>query len=607
MKGTALNAALDELGVDKDNFRILGLLPLVYVAWADGKVQRAERSLIHRLAKMNGWLGDDGDALLSEWLEEPPSEQYVAQGLEVLRALSAQTRGLGIGVHEDSLRSLVAYCRDVAAAAGGMFGLHAPITDAEEAALTQIAGALGVDSGSSWREIAGAADEHDHKLPPGPRGHILVGNLLEFNASPVAFLQDAANTYGDVVHFTVANEDVFLLRRPEHVQYVLQENLENYQRGFEYAALEKVIGRSLLTTEGHRWKKLRRISQPAFSKKRIDAFDGAIVDATDAMLERWESDVGVGAQLDVAAEMMRLTLEIIGKLMFSFDLSDSASELGEAVAIVLEHANHAMSNPLRIPDVVPTKKNRRFREAMDRFDALFGRMIAERRESGTENGDLLGMLMAARDDETGERLEDGELESEMLTFLVAGHETTSIALMWSLYALSKHAVPARRVHREIRDKLPSRRPTAADAELCPYLQLFIDETMRLYPPVWAVGRSAQVDDDIGGYRVPKGSIVMLSPWVTHRDPSTWDNPEGFDPERFTARASQKRHKTAYFPFAAGPHKCVGMGLAMLELRLVLPRILQRFRLDLLPGFEPGFDPQLTLKPKHGMQMTLRRA
>lgn len=607
MKGTALNAALDELGVDEDNFRILGLLPLVYVAWADGKVHSTERSLIHRLAKMNGWLGEDGDSLLSEWLDEPPTEAYVHQGLEVLRTLGAQTRGLGVGLGEDSLQSLVAYCRDVAGAAGGMFGLHDPITDAEEAALNQIAEALGVDSGASWQAIAGAADDQDHELPPGPRGHILVGNLLEFNASPVAFLQNAANTYGDVVHFTVANEDVFFLRRPEHVQHVLDDKLENYPRGFEYQALEKLIGPSLLTTEGPAWKKRRRITQPALKKKRIDAFDGTIVDVTDRMLDRWDKDIGDGAQLDVATEMMRLSLEIMGKLTFGVDLSDTASELGEAVAIVLEHANHAMANPLRIPDLVPSKRNRRFREAMDVFDGLFAHMITERRESGTEQNDLLGWLMAAKDEETGDRLEDGELRSEMLTFLFAGHETTSIALVWTLYALSKHAVAARRVYREIRDKLQTRRPTHADAELCPYLNLFIDETLRLYPPVWAVGRSARADDDIGGYRVPKGSIVMLSPWVTHRDPATWDNPEGFDPERFAERATAKRHKHAYFPFAAGPHQCVGMGLARLELRLVLPRILQRYRLDLLPGFEPGYDPQLTLRPKHGMQMTLRRA
>jgi cytochrome P450 len=607
MKNAELRKAMQELGVDRDSFRVLGLLPLVYVAWADGRVQRCERTLIQDLATNKGWLGKSGEALLESWLEQPPPESYVKKGLEVLRALADERRGLGAGVDHDTLRSLVTFSRNVAVAAGGIFGFGDPITDEEEAALVEIAHALGLDESSSWQEIAERAEQHERDLPPGPPGHLLVGSMPEFARDPLGFMLDSANRYGDVVFFRIAGEKIYMLRKPEHIEHVFQTNGSNYVRGFEYHNLGKLIGDSLLTTDGEVWRKLRRMSQPAFHKQHLAGFADTIGEVTARMLERWRSFED-GQVIDVAPEMMRLTLEIIGLLLCSKDLSDDASEIGQAVGVAIHHANEAMTNPLRIPDVVPTPDNLRFKRAMKVFDDLLYSLITERRAQGdgAPKSDLLGMLMAVKDEETGEGLNDEQLRNEMLTFLIAGHETTSIALTWTFYALSKHPVIARRVVAEVDEQLAGERPGFADTAKCSYANMVIDEAMRLYPPAWALSREAVSDDEIGGYHIPKGALVFLAPWVTHRSPELWPNPEGFDPERFNPDAVAARHKDAYFPFAAGPHKCIGIGLAMMELHLIVPMVLQKYRLDLECGFEPQFDPQVTLRAKNGMRMSVHK-
>jgi cytochrome P450 len=603
MKGTALAAALDELGVDRDNYRVLALLPLVYMAWADGKVQRSERSLIHRVAKLNGWLGDDGDSLLIQWLDEPPTEDYVASGLEVLRSLAGS-----VPSSEDSVESLLAYCREVATAAGSLFGERAPVTEEETRALSEIADALGVENVARWRDISGE-DDSEEPPRPGPRGHVLVGNLLDFDESPLTFLLDAANNYGDIVHFTISGDEVYLLRRPEHVALVLEERRKIYRRGAQYRALAEVLGPSLLTEEDARWETLRELARPAFTDARVEGFAGTIVEATDRMLDRWQAVHDEGRELDIAPEMLSLVLALVGDFVFGADLGDPEGELTRSVAAILDHASHAMDNPFRIHEA-SLGRRRRFREAKDAFDETFHEIVAKRHSRGGDGRggqggsepatDLLAELMRAE-----EPLEDRELETEVLTFLLAGHQTTAVALSWIFFTLSRHMVAARRVYREVRDKLASRKPTRRDARVLTYTNMAIDEVLRLHPPVWSIDREARRDDTIDGVSIAKGSVVMVSPWVTHRSPALWTNPEGFDPERFNERAVAKRPAGAYFPFGLGPHTCIGRGLAQMILRLVVPRVLQRFRLDLVVGFEPKRDAQLTLQPDPGIRMTLR--
>lgn len=332
-----------------------------------------------------------------------------------------------------------------------------------------------------------------------------------------------------------------------------------------------------------------------------------IVDRTDRMLARWSAR-GLGETLDIADEMMRVTFEVIGMLAFSTDLGDASTEIAEAVEVALRHAMTLMNTPIRLPQSLPTPDNRRFARAVAVFDKLVYTKIAERRALSADQhpADLLSLLMAARDEETGEALDDRQLRNEILTLLLAGHETTALALTWTLYLLSKHPNVLDRLRGEITQVLGVNAPTLDLAKRLEYTQRVVDEAMRLYPPAPIVSRTSVAEDRIGGYVIPKGTEVVFCPWVTHRSPELWPNAEGFDPDRFEPAQVAKRHKYAYFPFLAGPHKCIGAPLAMMELHLILPRILQRYRLDLAPGFEPGFDAAITLRPRNGMKMTLHR-
>lgn len=609
MKGTEITRALEELHIRKPCYRVLALLPLVAVAWADGKMQRAERRMIQRLADEKGWLTDHAKELFAGWLREPPSSEYVAKGLEVLRALAEQDRGLaGTSIRTDTLEHLVAYCRDVANAAGGVFGLYDPMSDDQIATLEHIAQALDLDGGRTWQQIAAAADAHAHDLPPAPKGHLLLGHLTALVQDPLGLVVRSVREHGDVVCLRVPGELLVVIANPEDVEHVLVTAKDNYLRGEEYETMGKVIGKSLLTTDGEEWRRSRRISQPVFGKKRLLHLADVVVEKTQAMLDHWASRVDAGDhRIDVDREMMQLTLSVIGWLMFSTELGDGASEIGEAVQVTLRHATEAMSNPFRVPDVVPTPDNLRLRRATAVFDELiFGLTRSRREQSESERpSDLLTIMMSATDEETGEALEDEQLRNEMLTFLIAGHETTALALTWTLYALSKHPVVRRRVIAEIDDILGTDVATLERAEKLTYTRAAIDESMRLYPPAPIMSRRARVEDEIGGYRIPKDANVLVCPFVTHRHPATWPNPEGFDPDRFAPEAAAGRHRHAYLPFAAGPHKCIGMGLAYMELHLILPMVLQHFELDLAPGFEPGFDPAVTLGTKNGLVMDLR--
>lgn len=596
MSDLDVRSTLEELGIDRDSHRVLGLLPLVYVAWADGKIQRAERATIMRLARDKGWLVGSGAKLLETWLAEPPSSEYMSKGLAVLAAMADDDhRGVGAGsVDADLLQHLVAYSRDVAGAAGSAFGVRGEITDDEAVALTTIARAFGFGEEKGWKTIADEADAHPHGLPPGPRGHFLLGNLPALMRDPLGtFMQ--ARTHGDVVWLRAPGMRMALVWRPEHVEHVLVERKDNYLRGRDYEALERVVGASLLTTDGERWRKLRKLSQPAFHHKHLAGMASVIVDRTDRMLARW-SAMGHGQTIDLADEMMRVTFEVIGLLAFSTDLGDSSSEIAEAVNIAVHHAMGLMNTPIRLPQSLPTPDNRRFARAIAVFDKLVYAKIAERRVLPPDQHphDLLSMLMAARDDETGEALDDPQLRNEILSLLLAGHETTALALTWTLYLLSKHPTVLRPLRAEIARVLGTNAPTLELVKQLSYTQRVVDESMRFYPPVPIASRTSVSEDRIGGYVIPKGTEVLVCPWVTHRSPELWPNPEGFDPDRFEPAQVAQRHKHAYLPAP----------LAMMELHLILPRILQRFRLDLLSGFEPGIDAAVTLRTRNGMKMTL---
>jgi len=267
-------------------------------------------------------------------------------------------------------------------------------------------------------------------------------------------------------------------------------------------------------------------------------------------------------------------------------------------------AREMMTNPLAIPAWVPTRRNREFQRLAGQLDAIVRGIIEQRRRTGEDPGDLLSMLMAAEDSETGERMTDDQLRDEVMTIFLAGHETTANSLSWTLLLLSEHPDVRRRLQAELDEVLGGRTPTFEDLPKLAYCKAVVSESMRLYPPAWSIGRRAEVEDVIDGYRIRKNSLIILSPWVTHRSPALWDNPEGFDPDRFGPDAP-KRHRYAYFPFGGGARMCIGNNFAMMEAQLVLATLLSQHDVELVPGGRPKPDAFITLQPHGGLHMYVR--
>jgi cytochrome P450 len=444
---------------------------------------------------------------------------------------------------------------------------------------------------------------------PGPKGNSLFGFLNGLRRDPIGLFQQAKQAYGDVVRWQVGPVAVHAVFHPDDVQRVLQEHSKNYSKQSPgYDKLRLALGDGLLTSEGEVWRRQRRIMQPAFHRERLRGFGRAMTACTGAMLERWDAQACTGAPLDVAAEMMRLTLEIICQTMFSSEMGDRAQTLGDMMTIALHHLHARIASPasvLTFLDRLPTPQNRRFWKALRAGDELVFQVLAERRAAKVPPDDLLGMLMSARDEETGEAMTDRQLRDEIIVIFGAGHETTANALAWTFSLLSQHPTALRTLLCELDSVLAGRVATVDDLPPLEYTMMVIKEAMRLYPPAWSISRAAIADDVLGGFRIPAGSAVVTCPYLTQRDPRFWDNPEGFDPERFRGDAAASRPKFAYFPFGGGPRLCIGQGFAMMETQLVLATVLSRYQLELMPGRVPVPEPVITLRPKAGVWVTLK--
>ncbi|HXU01896.1 MAG TPA: cytochrome P450 [Polyangia bacterium] len=454
-------------------------------------------------------------------------------------------------------------------------------------------------------------------IAPGPKGHPLFGMLPEFRGDRLSFLVRTARTYGAVARFMIRNRSVFLVSDPAGVKRVLQDNADNYGRKTRSVdALKETLGNGLLTTTGPPWWRNRRLAQPSFHKQRLAGFAGIMASSSADFVERLARTGGGGdaarAPVDIVPEMSRLTLRILGLCLFDRDLTDEADAVGGALQVVLHHTIDKLAALFPLPGAVPTPKNLRFRAALRALDRVVLSLIAERRRDGADRGDLLSMLLAARDEDTGEGLSDRQLRDEVMTLLLAGHETTAMALSWTFYLLSLHPGARRTLEKEVDAAPPGGGNGNGAAGAGPgdlarlrYTRMVLDEALRLYPPAWVVTRSADAPDEIGGFAIPAGSRVLVSPYVTQHDPALWDDPEGFDPERFAPEADAGRPRYAYFPFGGGPHLCIGAGFATMEATIVLATVARRLRLDLEPGRPVTIDPLVTLRPKPGIFVTAR--
>ncbi len=417
------------------------------------------------------------------------------------------------------------------------------------------------------------------QLVPGP-----FGPVGRFQRDPLRFLVEARRRYGDVFRMRAGPYVTHTLAHPEHVKHVLLDRQKNYPRSWVYDRTKVGPGEGLVTTEGDAWRRLRRMSQPAFHAERVAAQAGMMTAMTDAMLGRWREHASRGGgPLDVAEEFMGLTLRIAGLALMGIDLEGQAPRVAPAVTTALEYVEHRLNHRLYPHPVVPTPRNLRFRRAMRTLDGVVYEIIAaRRREPRRDTGDLLSMLLAARDEATGEGLSDRELRDQVFTFLIAGYETTAVALAWTTFVLSGHSEADRRLREEVAGVLGGRTPTVDDLPRLAYTRRVIEEALRLYPPVYAVARDAREGDEIGGYHIPAGSTIILSPYITHRHPEFWPDPDDFDPERFTPERTSGRPRFAWFPFLGGPHQCIGQEFAMMELLLVVAMVAQAVHLRLAP-------------------------
>lgn len=439
------------------------------------------------------------------------------------------------------------------------------------------------------------------KRLPGPRGLPLLGVIPQIARHGMPeILRRSFEQYGDVLSLPVGGRQWILFAHPDHVRHALVEARDKYVKGPTYDDWRVFAGLGLVSSEGDFWKRQRRLAAPAFHHQQIAAIGDLIVRATADMLTAWDED-GEG-RFDLHEEMIRLTLRIVGEALFAQDLSRTSDESTEAFAVALKMIMDRGNSAVKLPLWLPLPSNAQLKRALATLDRLVYAIIDNHRKEPRE-GTLLATFLGTVDEETGERMTDKQVRDEVVTMFVAGHETTALALTWTWHLLGQHPAVLARMEQELEAVLGGRPPTMQDYPELRYTRMVLEESLRLIPPVWTIARDVAEDDVVGGHRIPKGSTVLLSQWVTHRREDFWPDPERFDPDRFLPEPTKARHRYAYFPFSAGPRTCIGNQFSLVEGVLVLAAVCQRYRLAPIPGHVVVPDVQVTYRPTGGLPMT----
>jgi cytochrome P450 len=436
------------------------------------------------------------------------------------------------------------------------------------------------------------------KFPPGPEPGALDGVFSPFRRDPLNFLADAAHQYGDIVGLRFLHFRTYLISHPDYIEDVLVNHPRKFVKGRVLQANKRLFGNGLLTSEGDFWLRQRRLAQPAFHRTRIASYADTMVRFTLGMLERWKD----GDERDAHQEMMQLTLQIVGKTLFDAEVAGDAKEIGRTITLLLNFSSD-FRRLIFTPKWLPTPRNIQTTLAIRRLNKIVYRMIEERRASGRDAGDLLSMLLAARDDD-GSRMDDRQLRDETLTLFLAGYETTANLLAWTWWLLATHPQVEHKLHEELDGALSGRAPKVDDLTRLPYTNHILTESLRLYPPAWGMARLAIEDHEIGGYPVPAGTGVAIAQWVVQRDPRWYEAPNEFRPERWPGDLQKRLPRFAYFPFGGGPRQCIGNMFALMEAALVVATVAQHFRLRMMSGAEIVPQASITLRPKDGIAVRL---
>ena len=436
---------------------------------------------------------------------------------------------------------------------------------------------------------------------PGPNSPFTTA-FLRFRRNPLRFLQDLNHRYGDFVAFKLLNQQMFFASHPDYIRDVFVTQNAGFAKGRALEKAKRILGEGLLTSEGETHQRQRRLVSPAFHRQRIASYGSVMVNHALRAADNWQE----GLTLDIHQEMTRLTLGIVAKTLFDTDVGKEADEIGEAMTVMLEMFSLLMYPFAEVLEKLPLPMVRRYERMRQRLDSTIYKIIEERRNSNVDRNDLLSMLLQARDEDDGGKMTDVQVRDEAMTLFIAGHETTANALAWTFYLLSKNPDAEATLNSELDTVIGSRPPTIEDIPRLPYAEKIVSESIRLFPPAWGIGRRSLVDQQIGSYRVPAGSVVLLSPFVTHRDPRFYSQPDEFKPERWTPEFKASLLPFAYFPFGGGSRRCIGEGFAWAEAILVLTTLCSRWRIR-LDQTEP-VEPQalFTLRPRDGIRMKIER-